>query len=158
MVESGVWLPLLAAPGLSLQLLVHAVILLCLFSLLPGWMQWCLSSAWRMRSASRRSTTTTCGSAATGTQRRCRWCWWAHRVRAVPGLPPHPQPQVGVHGASLGSTLEDPGLSALQGAEGTARALRRKFLLTPSQLPHRELHHSMEPLSSWKWHNTLVSW
>lgn len=36
------------------------------------------------------------------------------------------------------------------------RALRREFLLRPSQLPQRELLHSTESLSSWKWHDTLV--
>lgn len=119
--EPGVWLPLLAAPGPGPQLLVPAVIVPRLFSSLPGSMQWCLSSAWRMRSASRPSTTTTCGSAATGTQRRCRWCWWAHRVRAAPGLPPHSlQLQAGAlvpcsagpraRGASPVSTSGDPAL------------------------------------------------
>lgn len=49
-------------------------------SLLPGWMPWCSSSAWRMRSASRRSTITTCASAATVTPQRCPWCWWARKV------------------------------------------------------------------------------
>lgn len=35
-------------------------------------------------------------------------------------------------------------------------ALRREFLLTPSQLPHRQLPHSMEPLFFWEWRDTLV--
>lgn len=50
------------------------------FSLLPGWTQWCSSSVWRMRSVSRRSITISCVCPATGTQRRCPWCWWGHRV------------------------------------------------------------------------------
>lgn len=87
---SAVWLPLLAALGTGLRDACLDCNSWCVsLSLLPGSMLWCLSSAWRMRSASRQSTTTTCGSAATGTQRRCRWCWWAHRVRAGwPGLLP----------------------------------------------------------------------
>lgn len=86
----AVWLPLLVAPGTGLQDACLGCNGWCVsLSLLPGSMLWCLSSAWRTRSASRQSTTTTCGSAATGTQRRCRWCWWAHRVRAGrPGFLP----------------------------------------------------------------------
>lgn len=52
-------------------------------SLLPGWMRWCSSSAWRMRSASRQSTITSCAYPATGTQLRSPWCSLEHKVIAL---------------------------------------------------------------------------
>ena len=49
-------------------------------SSLPGWMQWFSSSAWRMRSAFRRSTITSCAYPATETQLRCPWSSLEHKV------------------------------------------------------------------------------
>ncbi len=49
-------------------------------SLLPGWMRWCSSLAWRMKSASRQSTITSCASPATGTQLRSPWSSLEHKV------------------------------------------------------------------------------
>lgn len=54
-----------------------------------------------------------------------------------------------------GILLCEPYTGLSDNAEAPAWALVREFLLRPPQLPHRELPHSMEPLSSWKWH-TLV--
>lgn len=55
-----------------------------LCSLPCGWMQSFLSSAWRMRSVSRLSTTTTAEWPTTGTPVRFHSCWWGPRVSASP--------------------------------------------------------------------------
>ena len=52
-------------------------------SLLPGWMRWFSSLAWRMRSASRQSTITFCAYPATGTQLRSQWSSLEHKVFAL---------------------------------------------------------------------------
>lgn len=59
--------------------------LLCSLSLsLPcGWTQSSLSSAWRMKSASRPSTTTTAGWPTSGAPVTSHWSWWAPRVSQV---------------------------------------------------------------------------
>lgn len=59
--------------------------LLCFLSLsLPcGWTRSSLSSAWRMKSASRPSTTTTAGWPISGAPVTSHWSWWAPRVSQV---------------------------------------------------------------------------
>lgn len=65
-------------------LITHTVLGLCLvLSLLPGWMQWFSSLAWRMRSAFRQSTITSCAYPATETQLRCQWSSLEHKVFVV---------------------------------------------------------------------------
>lgn len=61
--------------GLTSQRLLCSVL-----SLLPGWMRWFSSLAWRMRSASRQSTITFCAFPATGTQLRSPWSSLEHKV------------------------------------------------------------------------------
>lgn len=59
------------------------VFFFCALSLPPGWMRWSSSSAWRTRSVSRRSTTTSCVCPATGTLPRCPWSSLGHKVFAA---------------------------------------------------------------------------
>lgn len=66
-----------------ITVLHHSVWSLLVLSLQPGWMQWFLSLAWRMRSAFRQSTITSCAYPATETQLRCPWSSSEHKVFAL---------------------------------------------------------------------------
>lgn len=60
----------------------EAACICSIFSSLPGSTLWFSSSAWRMKSASRRCTIISCACPATGTQLRSPWSSSVHKVLA----------------------------------------------------------------------------